>query len=433
MNNHRACIARIVHQVVQQQSNLDDALAKYLPKVDKQQHSFVKAASFGSLRFYHRLKYLLNSLLDKPIQKKESLVETLLITGLHECLYMHTPQHACVSETVNASLVLKKAWAKGLCNAILRKALREKSALASRVTTHPEAHHSHPPWLIDALTKQYPDQYLTLLTANNDMAPLTLRVNRTRTDRNQFIKILSENGIAATPTRHSTDGVRIASATDVTGLPGFTAGWFSVQDEAAQLAAGLLNPQNGERILDACAAPGGKTTHLLELAPKCELTALDTATGRLDKVADNLQRLGLHARIQTGDATTPSTWWDKRAFDRILLDAPCSATGVIRRHPDIKLLRRPRDLTALTQTQSQILASLWPLLKTGGMLLYSTCSVLTEENGKQIQQFIGRQDDAECRPINATWGHDDGYGRQILPGEDGMDGFYYSLIYKCNA
>jgi 16S rRNA (cytosine967-C5)-methyltransferase len=217
---------------------------------------------------------------------------------------------------------------------------------------------------------------------------------------------------------------------EVSELPGFGDGLISVQDQAAQLCANLLNPQAGERVLDACAAPGGKTAHLLEVCPELELTALDISAKRLVKVEENLQRLGLTARIRQGDARQLGDWWDQQPVDRILLDAPCSATGVIRRHPDIKLLRRADDIKKLVETQAQMLSTLWPLLKTGGMLLYSTCSILAEENDQQIQRFIQNNDDAREQPIHAEWGHARPVGRQILPGEDDMDGFYYALIYK---
>ncbi len=432
MTNPRGCIANIVHEVAFHHHSLDDAFAQHLKTVTSDQHAFIKAACFGSLRFYYRLKALLNQLLDKPIKKKEALVETVLICALHECLYMQTPSHACVSENVNAIVALNKGWAKGLCNAILRKVLREDDLLENIMAQDKIARYAHPGWFIRAIEKHYPQQADAIFNANNQAGPLTLRINRQRVTRESYLQTLTTQAIDAQLTTYSPDGITITNATDVTQLPGYDEGWFSVQDEAAQLAATLLKPGDGERILDACAAPGGKTSHLLELAPQSDLVALDESTSRLQRVQQNLTRLGHTATVITGDARQPATWWDKQPFDRILLDAPCSASGVIRRHPDIKLLRRAEDIPRLVKTQSQILASLWPLLKSGGMLLYATCSVLAEENVQQIQQFVAEYRDARYEPINADWGHACPVGRQILPGQDDMDGFYYATIYKCD-
>jgi 16S rRNA (cytosine967-C5)-methyltransferase len=242
---------------------------------------------------------------------------------------------------------------------------------------------------------------------------------------------LKEKGIICEPALHTEFGLTLAQPVGVEQLPGFSRGAVSIQDAAAQLAAQLLDARPGERVLDACAAPGGKTAHILERQPAlAELVALDISEIRLQRLTEGLHRLGLNATTRTGDAAQPATWWDGQPFDRILLDAPCSASGVIRRHPDIKLLRRAEDLSQLTQTQAQILVALWPLLKPGGMLLYATCSVLQQENSQQLQRFLATQTDARLVPIKANWGHEQKAGRQILPGEDGMDGFFYACINK---
>ncbi len=430
--NTRAVIAHIIDSVANIGMNLDDAFAKYLPKAEPQQHAFIKAASFGAIRYYPQLHYLLNThLLDKPLKAKASLVEALFISGLHECLYMHTPQHACVSENVHAVSKLKATWAKGLFNAILRRTLRERDAFMIKIQQHIPAHYAHPKWLIDKIQQYYPQSTDNILQANNQPGPLTLRVNRQKTTVQDYLALLSEQNMPAQRTGYSDVGIRLEQAVDISQLPHFDDGWVSVQDEAAQLATTLLNPQAGESILDACAAPGGKTGHLLEYQPDIHLVALDSSQPRLNKVAQNLSRLELDATLIQGDASQPDSWWDQQPFDRILLDAPCSATGVIRRHPDIKLLRQANDLPQLTKTQSQMLIALWPLLKTGGMLLYATCSVLAEENAQQIQHFISNHPDAMVHTIEADWGTAQAHGRQILPGDAHMDGFYYAAIYKC--
>ena len=430
MSNPRTCIARIIYSVVHEHINLDDAFARHLDTTAEEQHAFIKAACFGTIRFYHRLKFILDQLLDKPIKQKEALVECLLISALHESLYMHTPNHACVSENVNAVVALGKAWAKGLCNAILRKQLREIEHLTPTINNNPVAHFSHPQWFIRAL--QDYSQKEPILDANNHAGPLTLRINQQKISRDAYLQLLNEAGMQATTTHYSPVGIICQQATDVTALPGFSRGLFSVQDEAAQLAALILQPQKGERILDACAAPGGKTSHILEYQPDIELLAIDHVEKRLMQISENLARLDLNAQIKQGDATKPADWWDQRPFDRILLDAPCSATGVIRRHPDIKLLRRAEDIASLVKTQAQMLRALWPLLKSGGMLLYATCSVLTEENDKQIQEFVSAHTDAQANPIVADWGHAASVGRQIWPGQSQMDGFFYAAIYKAH-
>lgn len=428
MANPRISIAQILYSVAHEHINLDDAFVKHLNRHEDKQDAFIKAACFGSLRFYHRLKFILDQLLDKPLKQKEALVECLLLSAMHECLYMQTPSHACVSENVNAMVALGKSWAKGLSNAILRKLLRETDRLQVLADSHEVARYSHPAWIIRALDNEPEKQ--RILEANNLAGPLTLRVNRQKIRRDAYLQQLLDSGMAAAATGYSPDGIICQQAVDITSLPGFESGLFSVQDEAAQLAALLLQPQKGERILDACAAPGGKTCHILECEPEIDVLAIDHAQKRLNLISENLTRLDLQAQVQQGDASDPGLWWDQRPFDRILLDAPCSATGVIRRHPDIKLLRRSDDIPRLAKTQAQILNALWPLLKSGGMLLYATCSVLTEENDRQIQEFIATHNDARHTPFAAQWGHAARVGRQIWPGDAQMDGFFYATIYK---
>lgn len=428
--NPRITATRILTAVSDEGMNLDSAFEQYLSTADVKQNAFIKALCFGTLREYPRLQFLLDTLLDNPLKQKESLVRNLILAGLYECRNMNTPQHACVSETVQAAVKLNRPWAKGLINAVLRNALRGADKLAADIELNEVARYAHPQWLIDRIKYDWPDQYESVLMANNKQGPLTLRINQQKSTREQYLQQLTEQNIPAQPIEQTGHGVLVEQAREVTDLPGYQEGLFSVQDAAAQLAAELLDARPGEYVLDACAAPGGKTTHVLETQPDIELVALDNKQKRLQKIHENLQRLGLAAKVVQGDARRPEDWWDGRQFDRILLDAPCSATGVIRRHPDIKLLRQPEDIPQLVKTQQEIVSALWPLLKPGGMLLYATCSVLLEENEQQIQLLINEQADARTQTIEADWGVATAHGRQILPGQCNMDGFYYSLIYK---
>jgi 16S rRNA (cytosine967-C5)-methyltransferase len=430
MNNPRVIIATILRSVIVDQINLDMAFAQHLP-AQTPQAAFIKAACFGVLRHYLRLQWYVQQLLDKPLKQKDMDVHCLLLCGVHELFAMHTPDHAVVSETVNAVSQLNKAWAKGLVNAILRNARRQQSQLQTRAQQDPQAATLHPRWLLEQLQQDWPDQWPAIVAQNNLPAPMTLRLDLLKCDRPHYLEQLAQQGITAQVNAHVASAITLDQPIEVQQLPGFAHGLVSVQDAAAQLATCLLAPLPGERVLDACAAPGGKTLHLLQQQPAlAQLLALDHDPQRLQRVQQNLDRAGLTAQLLQGDARQPQAWWDGRPFDRILLDAPCSATGVIRRHPDIKLLRRPEDVTRLAQTQSQILGALWPLLKTGGMLLYATCSVLKIENQQQIHNFLQQHPEAHCPPITAAWGQEQGCGRQLLPGEEGMDGFYYAPIYK---
>lgn len=418
-------------QVILHGRNLTDSLNKYLPQVETRHRGFAQALCYGVLRHYHRLDYLLSQMLKKPMREKDFDVYCLLLAGLYQLMEMRIPDHAAVSETVATTRKFNKRWSKDLVNAILRNWQREQSRLLATVDEDLEARYSHPNWLIEMMQSAWPDHWQAILAANNEQASMSLRVNQMKIGRDAYLAELKQHHKPAHACRHTQHGLTLEQACPVEELPGFTEGQISVQDSAAQLAAELLNPQANEHILDACAAPGGKTAHILESQPRVdELIALDSDQERLEKISENMQRLNLKASVVCGDAADPEGWWDGRPFDRILLDAPCSATGVIRRHPDIKLLRQPDDIPRLVETQQKILAALWPLLKPGGMLLYATCSVLPQENSEQIAQFLSTQADATLSPISGGWGHATGTGRQILPGEDGMDGFFYACLQK---
>ena len=429
--NSRAVAARILHAVLDQGQSLDTALEHHLSHANANDHAFIQALSYGVLRHWPQAEVMLRVLLHKPLQDGNEVVRTLLLAGLHELTQMRTATYAAVSQTVEATQDLHAHWARGLVNAILRNAQRRQDDLIAAIQQDPEAQYAHPRWLQQQLQRDWPEHWASIIAANNRQAPLVLRCNTRQTTRDAYIYKLAQAGLTGQATPFATDGIVLTQACDVQQLPGFAQGEVSVQDAAAQLVAPILDPQPGERILDACAAPGGKTLHLLERQPRmAELVAIDNVADRVTHVRENLQRAGLTATLHCADATQPGPWWDKQAFDRILVDAPCSATGVIRRHPDIKVHRRASDIPVLARQQQQILDALWPLLKPGGILLYTTCSVLVQENDAQLDSFLLRHADAAGVAISAEWGHATTHGRQILPGEYDMDGFYYARLAK---
>jgi 16S rRNA (cytosine967-C5)-methyltransferase len=422
--------ADVLSRVVGEGKSLTDALDEILPKIPRDiDRALVRALCFGVARWYHRLDFILGRLVAKPIRDTE--VRLLALLGLYQLEYTRVKPHAAVSETVSA--LGGKIWAKPLLNAVLRRFQRERDGLLVLADADECAAFSHPAWLIGKTRKSWPEQCEAILHQANRQPPLTLRVNRRIASRTDYLLALGQAGIMAHPCRFAESAVTLQSPLAVQNLPGFAQGGVSVQDEAAQLAAGLLCLNKGQRVLDVCAAPGGKTLHILESrADMGEVVALDIAAGRLRRIDANLARAGVAATVVCGDALEPGGWWDGRPFDRILLDAPCSATGVIRRHPDIKLLRRPEDIPRLVDLQRRILYRVWPLLTVGGLMVYATCSVLKEENEHQIAGFLRDHADAAERPIEAEWGSPRQPGRQILSGEDGMDGFYYACLAKLN-
>lgn len=431
----RAAAARGVARVIQGGS-LNDLLPAILASISEPaDKALTQELVYGSLRWAPRLEFMLSKLLERPVRKREPRVHALLMVGLYQLFYTRVPPHAAVAETVEAARLMKKPWAVSLTNAVLRRAQREAEALTAQADAHPVGGSAHPDWLLEVLQQDWPNDWQRIVDGNNERPPMTLRVNTRKQSRQAAVEALREAGLGGEPHPVARDGIQLDAPVDVHRLPGFAEGAISVQDAAAQLAADLLDPKPGERMLDACAAPGGKAAHLLERHPDlARLVAVDRDPERLDRVAENLARLELSAQLLAGDAAKPDTWWDDALFDRILVDAPCSATGVIRRHPDIKLLRRRKDITSLAGLQSRILDALWPLLAPGGRLVYATCSVLAAENSDQVAAFIRRHDDAVALPIavseDAPWGRPSGFGRQILPGEFGMDGFFYAVILK---
>ena len=430
--NIRALAARILVDVHVSGASLTDALLNRLPALpDSQDQSLVQEMCYGVSRWWWRLDALVALLLDKPLKAKDADIQHLLMLGLYQLHYMRVPDHAAVAETVAACVELKKAWAKNLVNAVLRNYQRRVQELQAQLEGNTVAEFSHPQWLIDAIKNAWPQHWQTVLQANNAKPPMVLRVNLSRVARAEYMNQLTAAGVKAQAVAYNKSGIVLEQPLPVMKLPGFQQGLVSVQDGAAQLAATLLQLAPQQRVLDICAAPGGKTAHILELQPDLqELVAVDVDAERLEKVSENLQRLNLTATVKVGDGHTPDDWWDGKAFDRILLDAPCSATGVIRRHPDIKQLRKPADMARLVENQQHILSAVWPLLNSGGMILYATCSVMPQENEGQIRDFLQSHSDATTVQLTGAWGMALEFGRQILPGQDNMDGFYYACIAK---
>ncbi|WP_108445423.1 16S rRNA (cytosine(967)-C(5))-methyltransferase RsmB [Halomonas denitrificans] len=392
-----------------------------------------KALCYGSCRTLPRLEALANTLLNKPFKARDADIQALLLLGIYQQLYLRIPAHAAVGETAGAARLLGKEWATRVLNGCLRRLQRESAELEAEVDRDPAVALLHPKWWLKSLRQAWPDDWRAICEANNLAGPMTLRVNRRHGDREMYLDRLDGAGIQARLCLHAPDGLTLEEPRDVETLPGFAEGHVSVQDEAAQLAAVLLGPslapRPGARVLDACCAPGGKTAHLLELYD-LDLQAVDSDDVRLARVEDTLSRLGLEATLAAGDATARD-WWDGTPFDAILLDAPCSGSGVIRRHPDIKRLRRPSDITKLAELQARLLDNLWPLLAPGGTLLYATCSVLPAENAEQIEAFLARTPDAESTmPADLGWGRAAGAGRQLLPEPDSHDGFFYARLGK---
>lgn len=429
----RLAAARVIAEILRERGSLSSQLPPMLEKVAVTDRALVQNLCYGTLRWQPRLAAWLSLLLDKPLRAKDSDITALLLLGLYQLEYTRIPDHAAVGETAGTARSLKKPWATGLINGVLRRFQRERETLNQQLAENREFTSAHPCWLLEALEAAWPEQIDSIVDANNAHPPFTLRLHTQAYSRPAYLQQLDEQGHKAQATPYSDSGITLEEATDPLTLPGFQQGWISVQDEAAQLAAPLLELAPGQRVLDACAAPGGKTGHILQNQPKVEVTALDSDARRLDKVRDTLQRLGFEAELIHADAADTKHWWQGEAFDRILLDAPCSASGIIRRHSDIKLLRNASAITRLAQLQAQLLDALWPLLAPEGILLYATCSVLPEENTRVLEAFLARTPEARHLPIEAPWGFAQPAGRQLLPHSGGHDGFYYCKLQKHNT
>lgn len=429
--NPRLAAARALAAVLAGKASLASSLPTQLERVSDRDKGLVQELAFGTARWQPRLSALALALLSKPFRKADQDIEALLLIGLYQLLYTRIPAHAAIAETVGCATALKKPWAKGLLNAVLRRAQREAETLLPTLEKDPVVLTAHPRWLQKSLKAFWPDDWLAICEANNSHPPFTLRVNQRVSSRAAYLAQLADAGIAGQATPFSADGITLATPCDVTALPGFADGAVSVQDEAAQLAAELLMLEPEQRVLDACCAPGGKTCHILESQPDLrEVVAIDLEPQRLERVKENLTRLKLDATLLAGDARATDQWWDGQQFQRILLDAPCSATGVIRRHPDIKLARQADDIAALAQLQGELLDALWPTLAENGILLYATCSTLPTENTEVIAAFLQRCSDAQELPFSAAFGKEQAHGQQLLAQVGGHDGFYYARLIK---
>lgn len=429
--NIRALAAKCIYAVIDKGRSLGDELPKQQEKVEGKDKALLQEICYGVIRYLPELEYEVQQLIQKPLTGKQRVFHFLMLVGLYQIKYTRIPDHAAVSETVAATKPLKNSHLKGLVNGVLRnyqRTVERQNKNNDDSEKLPDAiKFNHPSWFIKKIKIAYPEQWQNILTANQDKPPMWLRVNQQHHTVEQYIALLDEVDIQHEYIDPLSKAIKLKQAVDVNKLPNFAEGHVSIQDGAAQQAARLLDCQPNDRVLDCCAAPGGKTCHMLELTPQIEsMLALDVDENRLIRVQDNLSRLKLTAKIVTADAAT-NEWWDGQLFDRILLDAPCSGTGVIRRHPDIKWLRKASDIEQLTLLQEKTLKNIWSLLKPGGTLLYATCSILPEENSKQVQHFIENNNDALL--ISITENKTD-TGWQILPNEHSMDGFYYAKLVK---
>ncbi len=422
--NERLLPLKILIQLIDKQTPLPHLFANH-PELS----SSGRQICFGVCRYYFLLDAVAEKLVDKKPKSKE--VWILILMGIYQLYYMKNPDYAVVKESVALLDKIRCGYARGFVNAVLRNAIRRKTEVHEQLANQPCYQYAHPLWLMEKIKSSYPEHWGEILQANNQQPPMTLRVNSRQCNVENYLDELSKSNIKAQAHPYLPEAVILEEAQDVRQLPGFLEGKVSVQDASAQLAAHLLDVKPGMDVLDACAAPGGKTGHILELYPQLKrLLALDIDAKRLKKIEENLSRLGFYAELKQADAADTDSWRQAETFDRILLDAPCSATGVIRRQPDIKLLRTTEEIKAIQTIQAKLLNKLWPLLKQGGKLLYATCSILPEENHLQIERFMKEHPDCRIEQSSKPWAVTKGAGWQILPGHANMDGFYYCLLYK---
>tara|TARA_R110000850_G_scaffold85460_2_gene183794 strand:+ start:7356 stop:8666 length:1311 start_codon:yes stop_codon:yes gene_type:complete len=422
----RSAAAQAVAAVLSGRS-LDHVLPKLERPLSPGDRSLLRALSYGVLREHLLLAAIRDQMLKTPLVDQD-LVAALIEVGLHQLRSTRVSAHAAVSETVNACEILGLESRRGLVNALLRRYQRDSRALEVAAASDGAKRYSYPTWLLDSIRCDWPDQWEQLLEAGNTQGPLSIRVNRRVQSRDEYLALLNQAGLQAREIPGAEDALQLVSAVPVERLPGFASGAVSVQDASAQLAAGILAAEPGQNVLDACCAPGGKTAHLLE---RCDLNlvGLDSDGMRLQRVKDNFERLGVQAELICCDAAKFADRWDGPQFDRILLDAPCSGTGVIRRHPDIKYLRRHDDIPRMADEQLRLLTGLWPLLAPGGRLLFATCSILAAEGEDVVRRFMMKQADAKHEPIEADWGEARRFGRRIAAGGD-FDGFFYASLRK---
>ena len=424
--------AILINQVIQKNRSLK-ALLSTKKKLNNN-YALIQELCYGTLRWYFKLKLIAEKLLNTSLRNKDHDVFCLILIGIYQLHYLNIPPHSVVNATVDATEALKKPWGKGLINKLLRRFIREKDKVLAFTENNIEGRYAHPSWLIRFIEKAWPNHWESILTSNNARPPMIVRVNLTKISRELYLELLYKQNIFAKPLDFLPAAIQLEKPCSVYQLPGFNEGYCYIQDAAGQFAAYLLKLENNQTILDACAAPGSKTSHILEVNSCLKaLIAIDNNKQRLSLINENITRLGLRKKILRcilADVTQLDQWKKKEIFDRILLDVPCSATGIIRRHPDIKLLRYPSDILKYQKKQLKLCNSVWPTLKTGGFLLYSTCSILPEENEKVIEQFLLTHDKVELFPIDIYGAIQLKYGVQLLSDQNCMDGFYYAMLFK---
>ena len=418
-------------------ANRDDYL------VSSAEVAFAKQLLFGSLRYFHQMKAILDQLLNKPLKQKDSDIFAILVLGVYQLRYLSVPDHAALSQSVELTRKVNKSWASGFVNGVLRNYQRQIKEIDEKLAQAKTYRYSHPNWIINQLESDWPAHAASILDANNQRAPMTLRVNQQKISIDNYQQKLEQEGLSSTTHALATDALILDAPCDVSKLPGFDTGLVTLQDAAAQLTVDLMDLQDGQRVLDGCASPGGKTTHILQRTKDVHLTSVEMSKHRMAKIEQTLQRLGMHSNLYCSDILDLNNWWDGELFDRILIDVPCSASGVIRRNPDIKIHRKKPDLTKLVSLQADILKTCWELLKPGGRLVYATCSIFKAENEQQIQEFIAQQPAeivlfpaaihsalsgtqmTRSDPANSF-----SVGYQIFPGDENMDGFYLCGLEK---
>lgn len=429
--NSRYLAVKALTPLLNHNGSLKYSLKQQLQACPDEQRPLLQQLCYGSMRYYNQLELIVDELVSKPMKRKDQDIKALLIIGIYQLYKLNIADHAVINQTVDVCEQLKKSWATSLVNATLRTFQRQQEQILTKLNANNSFKFNHPDWFIEKLKHNWPTRWEQILQANDEHPPLTLRVNLNKVSRETLISQLKELDIESIKTEHSKYGVTLSKPTDVTKLPGWDEGHISVQDEAAQLAADLVNPLPNENILDACSAPGGKLLHLLELTD-CELTriqGLELEEHRVERIKENFFRLDLDCHIHIADAASKS-WWDEKPFNTILLDAPCSATGVIRRNPDIKLLRRAEDIHSTAKLQRVILQNMWEMLADKGKLVYATCSIFAQENERMIASFLKANADATHVEIEANWGEKREYGRQLFPQNGANDGFYYAVLEK---
>ena len=423
----------VCYQVLVKGASLTESLESQLSNIESDRdRGLCSELCYGFCRYYFVLDTILNKRLQKPLKRRDIDVEIILILGLYQIRFMRVSDHAAVNESVKLLRKIGKNWAKGLVNAVLRSYIRDNEKTPDLSSLSETEHVSaYPEWMQKKLASDWSEKAEQIFAAGNQQAPMVLRVDDNKITQEDVLQQLADQEMKARPHEIVSNAIVLLQPVAVDRLPGFAEGLLSVQDAAAQLAAQVLECQSGMRVLDACAAPGGKTLHILQSSPNLQVVALDKDAHRLHRVNENLTRGNASAQVICADAATTEDWFDGTQFDRILLDAPCSASGIIRRHPDIRLLRKAGDVGSLAKQQWDLLNALWPLLKEGGRMVYSTCSIFKDENEHQIERFIQSQDNCVEQPLNEVqWGESRPYGRQILPGFDDMDGFYYACLVK---